>query len=209
MSGVRIGLLLGAALAACALAGSARADGDPASDYLIAQQVFLPFDAKIPVAGQRRLTALVAAANRSGFKIRVAVIWSSYDLGAITSLWKQPRTYARFLGEELSFLYKQRLLIVMPAGFGFHWAKHSTGREYALLAKVPIAATPSGLVTAAGTAVQRLAAADGVTLSDVPAVGSPASRNRHDRLVIALAAVAGLAILVLLRQALRIRGRPR
>ncbi len=31
---------------ACVCAGTARADGDPASDYLIGQQVFLPFDAK-------------------------------------------------------------------------------------------------------------------------------------------------------------------
>ena len=97
------------------------------------QKVFLPFDAKLPAKQQAQFTALVAAANRSGFTIRVALISSSYDLGAITSLWRQPRTYARFLAEELSYLYKGRLLIVMPNGFGFHWLKHPSTAEYALL----------------------------------------------------------------------------
>ena len=84
---MRVALLLAAAaLAAGVLAASARADGDPASDYLLVQKVFLPFDAKFPAQRQAQFTALVAAANRSGFTIRVALISSSYDLGAITSL---------------------------------------------------------------------------------------------------------------------------
>jgi len=33
-------------------AGAARADGDPASDYLYTQKVFLPFDVKAPKAAQ-------------------------------------------------------------------------------------------------------------------------------------------------------------
>ena len=46
---------------------SAKADGDPASDYLIAQQAFLSYDAKIPPALQRKLVAAVASANKNGF----------------------------------------------------------------------------------------------------------------------------------------------
>ena len=38
--------------AACVLAGTAHADGDPASDYLLGTQVFLPYDIKLPAAKQ-------------------------------------------------------------------------------------------------------------------------------------------------------------
>ena len=135
---MRRALVVALLLGACALAGTARADGDPASDYLYTLKVFLPFDVKVPKARQRELVSLVEATNRSGYAIRVAVIGSSYDLGSVTSLWRQPRTYARFLGAELQFLYAKRLLIVMPNGFGIYWKGHAVDREYALLSKVPI-----------------------------------------------------------------------
>ena len=98
----RFGALL-ALVTICHLAGPAAglADGDPASDYLLVQKVFLPFDVKFPKTEAAELAGIVAAANRSGFPIRVAVIASSYDMGSVTALWRKPRTYARFLGEEL------------------------------------------------------------------------------------------------------------
>jgi len=198
-------LLAAAALAAGALAASARADGDPASDYLLVQKVFLPFDAKLPAGQQAKFTGLVAAANRSGFTIRVALISSSYDLGAITSLWRQPQTYARFLAEELSYLYKGRLLIVMPNGFGFQWLKHTTTAEYAVLAKISIKPGSTGLLAAAQTAVQRLAAAGGVKIVAPARVSTPAQRNTHDRIVIIVASLAAIAAAVLMRLVLRRR----
>ena len=192
-------------LAALAGVPAALADGDPASDYLFTAQVFLPYDAKVPAAQQQQLTSLVADANRAGFPIRVAVIWSNYDLGSITSLWRKPRTYARFLGAELTFGYKQRLLIVMPNGFGFNWPKHAPTAEYATLAKIPVTPTPSGLVAAAQTAVQRLAAARGVKL--IPGHATGTSSNRHDRTIIIIAAVAAFAVATFLRLILRGRRR--
>jgi len=203
---MRVALLLAAAaLAAGVLAASARADGDPASDYLLVQKVFLPFDAKFPAGQQAQFTALVGAANRSGFTIRVALISSSYDLGAITSLWRQPRTYARFLAEELSYLYRGRLLIVMPNGFGFNWPKHPSTAEYALLEKVRIAPGNAGLLAAAHTAVQRLAAAAGVKIVAPARASTPAQRNTHDRIVIIVASLAAIAAAVLMRLVLRRR----
>jgi hypothetical protein len=196
-------VLVAAALAAGAFAATAHADGDPASDYLLVQKVFLPFDAKFPAQRQAQFTALVTAANRSGFTIRVALISSSYDLGAITSLWQKPQTYARFLAEELSYLYKGRLLIVMPNGFGFHWLKHTSTAEYALLKTIPIAPGSAGLLGAAQTAVQRLATAAGVKIAAPARVSTPSQRNNHDRLVIIVASLAALAAAVLLRFALR------
>jgi hypothetical protein len=210
MRGVRVvAVALAAALATGIAIGGARADGDPASDYLIGQQVFLPYDAKIPRPAQRKLLATVKAANEQGFKIRVALIWSDYDLGSVTALWKQPQRYARFLGVELSYYYKQRLLVVMPNGFGLNYPKHATGKEAVLLAKIPIPATPAGLTGAATDAVQRLAAANGVALAPDQHVTSDGQRNTHDRIVIATAVLVALLIGWLLRLLIRRRAAAR
>jgi hypothetical protein len=191
-----------AVLAACIAAAGARADGDPASDYLLGSQVFLPFDAKIPKAEQQELISTLADANRKGYTIRTAVIWSAYDLGAVTALWRKPQTYARFLGEEIRFVYANRLLIVMPNGFGFYRRGHPSASEEKLLAKIPITQTPVGLVDAVKQAVVDLAAADGVKV-DAAGRGSP-SRGTQ-RIIIVLVVVAAIAVLVLLRLALRRR----
>jgi len=202
---VRLVAIAVAAMVACALAQSARADGDPASDYLVVQKVFIPYDAKFPAKQQAEFAALVTAANKAGFKIRVALVWSDYDLGAVTSLWRKPRTYARFLGLELGFVYKQRLLIVMPNGFGFNYPKHSITADYALLSKIPIGPGAPGLMTAGETAVQRLAAAAGVKVAAPSNVTTPAQRNTHDREVILAAVIIALALAVAARFLLRRR----
>jgi len=193
-----------AAVATSALAPAARADGDPASDYLLVQKVFFPFDVKFPSSQKAQFAAFVDAANRAGFKIRVAIIGGSYDMGSVTSLYGKPRTYARFLGEELSFVYNKRLLVVMPAGLGFNWPKHPTAPSYAVLRRVQVQTGGSGLLTTAQTAVQRLAAASGVRVA-VPKNVSSGSSNSHGRIVIILATVAVLLLAGLTRLALRRR----
>jgi hypothetical protein len=205
-----LAVLAAGLLLAGALATVARADGDPASDYLIAQKVFFPYDAKIPKPAQQKLLSTVQSATRQGFPIRVALIWTDYDLGAVTALWKQPRRYARFLGVELGYYFKGRLLIVMPSGFGFNWPKHDTAAAYRELAGVTIEPTPEGLATAAATAVQRLAAQAGVQASTTQAAtGTSSQSNAHDRIVILVAVLAALAIgaaarLVIRRRAARL-----
>ena len=158
-------------------AAIARADGDPASDYLVARQVFVSSQAVAQSAAQRDLLATVGAANRAGFAIRVAIISTDYDLGSITALWRKPTIYARFLGLELSSIYPGRLLVVMPNGFGFNWPKHGSRREYEQLAKAAIKPGEAGLLTAAQTAVRTLAAADDITVQ-APAVPSPTRTAR-------------------------------
>jgi hypothetical protein len=190
---------------ACIAAGTARADGDPASDYLLGSQVFLPFDAKIPKAKQHELIATLADANRKGYKIRTAVIASPYDLGAVTSLWRKPQTYSRFLGEEIRFVYAKRLLIVMPNGLGYYWHGHPSAREQKLLAAIPVKPTPVGLVDAAKQAVVQLAAADGI---EVEASGATEPSRGTQRIIIVLVVVAVIVVLVLLRVALRGRRKP-
>ncbi len=176
-------------LAACAFAGTARADGDPASDYLLGTQVFIPFDMKLPAAKQQELVSIVRDANKSGYAIRVALIGSAYDLGAVTSLWRKPRPYARFLAAEIEFIYKRRLLIVMPNGFGFNWQKHPSTKEYAVLSSIPVGTGAAGMLDSAVTAVQKLASASGVTIVRAQDAGerqerlarSPLHRARRDR----------------------------
>jgi hypothetical protein len=155
----RVALLLAAVLLATATAPTARADGDPASDYLLVQKVFLSYELASYPQQEHALTKLVAQANKQGFTIRVAVIDSAYDLGSVTVLWRKPQTYARFLGAELSFVYKQRLLVVMPNGFGFNWPKHSSKAGYAVLAKLHVEHGGAGLLASATAAVQALAKA--------------------------------------------------
>jgi hypothetical protein len=91
---------------------------------------------------------------------------------------------------------------VMPNGFGFNWEKHPSTKEYAVLSTIPIGTGAAGMLDSAVTAVQKLAAASGVTI--VRAQGPATSKSGgHDRLFIVLAAVAGLALAVLLRLVLR------
>jgi hypothetical protein len=194
-------LLLALALF-CVLGGTARADGDPASDYLLGTQVFIPFDLKLPKASQQELTSLVHDANASGYTIRVALIGSAYDMGSVTSLWRKPKPYAKFLGTELTFVYKNRLLVVMPNGFGFNRPGHSTTKEYATLSKIKIGSGAMGLVTAAQTGVQQLATASGVTIKRSSGSSGGHSMAR-DRIVIIVAAVVLLAVAIALRLLLR------
>jgi hypothetical protein len=74
----------------------ARADGDPASDVLATQALFLPQDAGATPAQRAQLSALLATAARRGYPIAVALVAARGDLGSVTALWRQPETYARF-----------------------------------------------------------------------------------------------------------------
>ena len=178
---------------ACLCAASvARANGDPASDYLLAQSVFLPFTAKIDNNQVQRLNSLLRVAQKSGYRIRVALILNPSDLGTAFSLYGKPQKYAAFLGLELSFVYRDRLLVVMPNGYGYALNADPDPKASAVLKKLP----PPGRdatkeVEAAIVAVQKLAAAQGRHLA-APKGGGSESR---DRLTIAAAVTAGIALL--------------
>jgi cytochrome oxidase Cu insertion factor (SCO1/SenC/PrrC family) len=194
--------LVAMAAALIAFTSIARADGDPASDYLLTRQVFLSSQSNTESRAQRQLLTVVGAANRAGFAIRVALVPSEYDLGSITALWRKPRLYARFLGLELSLAYKQRLLVVMPNGFGINWPGHSASPAYRVLSDVRIGAGDGTLAAAAQTAVTRLAAAAGVKIAppSEAASGVPATANTRgsEKAIIAVIAVAMLVAVILL-----------
>jgi hypothetical protein len=192
------------ALAVAWRAAPARADGDPASDVLASQSLFVPADAGIPLAQRERLAALLRSARDSGYQIRVALIAAPSDLGSITALWRQPGNYARFLGQELSQLYRGPVLVVMPNGFGAYGA----GRSGRGTAGLPAPGSGSRLATAALTAIARMAAVAGRRLS-VPRVSSPARGDGGAGIDIAAWAVfaVGLA-LIASAWALSLRSRP-
>jgi hypothetical protein len=180
----------------------ARADGDPASDFLIAQSVFLPYYTKIDHVAVARLDEVVRDAAARRFKIRVALIAQPYDLGSVFQLYRKPQRYAQFLGQELAFAYRGRLLVAMPNGFGYaEGGKPSPRLARALAGVPPPGRDPTRLAEAATTAVRRLAAAAGRPLPPPePAGGTSETR---DRVVIAAAAAIALVLigaLVLLRR---------
>jgi hypothetical protein len=180
------------AAAALSFPAAAYANGDPASDYLLGQSVFLPFNAKIDSGVVERLSAAIRAADNAGFKIKVAVIGTQYDLGTAFSLYRQPQRYAEFLGLELSFVYRDRLLVVMPNGFGYSVKGEPDPRFSRVLKNLPEPGRDATKETKAATAaVRRLATAAGHTIV-LPKGGSSAAR---DRITIAAAVTAGIALI--------------
>ena len=196
------------ALASGWFAGSARADGDPASDVLATQSLFLPQDAGIPLGPQSQLTGLLETAARSGFPIRVAIIASRTDLGSVTELWRQPAIYARFLGEELSLVYRGPLLVVMPDGYGFYRQSGPLSAAQSALAgaRKPAGGTELGIATL--NAVERVAAASGYSIPIPPAAATTTAGGGADAIPVIALAVGAVLIAIAWTVSLRVR-RPR
>jgi hypothetical protein len=204
----RIALAVAGAAALLALAvPAARGDGDPASDYLIAYQVFYPYYSNTPKATLAKLKATVADANKRGFRIRVAVITSPYDLGALSALWEKPQPYCRFLSLELSFAYKGRLLVVSPKGYGYVDHTKPVPADLKLVQTIPIQKGTDGLLRTADTAVRRLAKNAGYQLPAEKAGGGSSSGS--DTIVIAIIAAAGALLIGGVEFARRARNRRR
>jgi hypothetical protein len=208
---------LRAALCALALAlslagvvpAAARADGDPASDYLLVQSTFLsPFDGHIAAVASKSLIQLVAAAQQKGLALKVAVIVTPYDLGSVPILFDKPETYAKFLGEEDFYYWKDELLVVMPNGYGLFKSSGTPALDAATIRKLPFTDTKSGtaLVLAAQRAVEVLARGRGIALGGaVSSKASSGSSSGSERLEIAAAVVIAL----LVGGAVRLLGRRR
>lgn len=163
----------------------ARADGDPASDTLVFADAFVPYSAQSSAAADA-LRKEIAKVSTNGRRVKVAVIASKEDLGAVQSLFDKPTEYARFLGTELSTYYSGVLLIVMPAGFGVYHGGKSTAKAEAALRDATLGgALAESLLTAATDAVVRLAAAGALAWKDIiaPQVSvAPATGKRGKQL---------------------------
>jgi hypothetical protein len=197
-------LVIVVAAAALLAPAAARADGDPASDVLLGQDVFVTYTVRVPQAKARELEALVAAAARAGLRVKVALIATRADLGSVPSLFGQPKRYARFLGGEIYNIYPGRLLVVMPAGYGVSRAGALVPREQRAFDALPRpGAGGAALATAAERAIRRLAALDGKRIAPLArgsGTGGNSSRDRLEILGIVLSALAVVAIFTLPRR---------
>jgi hypothetical protein len=154
-----LGLIL-----ALTLAPQALADGDPASDILAPADTRVYMTLTAPDSTlEKQLAATAQKVTDAGLPIKVAVIGNKTDLGAVPQLWAKPQTYARFLGSELRFIYKDTLLVVMPQGFGIN-GPYALPKALAALQGIDPRKDPTakGLTDSADRALRALAAADGV-----------------------------------------------
>jgi hypothetical protein len=190
-------LLLAALLFAAPLCASALADGDPASDVLLGQDVFLPYT-PISRSTEQQLYAVTDAARRAGFPLKIALIGARSDLGVVPALFGKAEPYARFLSSELSGVVDGPVLVVMPDGFGL--AAQGRALSVSSLHGETIAPGSDGLGAAAITATRRLAAAAGHPLTSASAgagrtAGASAGTVRHAVIaMLVLTALAGAAI---------------
>jgi hypothetical protein len=173
-------------------AGPARSDGDPASDMLVGQSVFYPYSSTVSRSLQRTLNGEAAAASRAHLPVKVALIPSVFDLGAIPGLFDKPQAYASFLDQEISFLDpKQPLLVVMPDGYGVRNLGPAAPRIAASLKK-PAGARGDDLARAAILALPKLTAAAGHPIG--PAAGGSSSGGDSPGLKVAVLVTSAIVI---------------
>jgi hypothetical protein len=168
LAAVAVGLLV-----LCATARTALADGDPASDVLLAQNAFFPYQPPVQPQLEAAMNRSLEAAARAGMPLKVAIIGSPEDLGAVPEFFGHPQPYAKFLDREISFNHPQPLLVVMAAGYGLV----NTGPASALSGLTVDASHGSyGLTRSAILAVVALARANGHPIS-APAIPSSSGSN--------------------------------
>jgi GNAT superfamily N-acetyltransferase len=139
-------------------AGTAAADADPASDVLLVQNAFLPYEPSTPPVLAKALDQALTEIHATGLQLKVAIIGSPVDLGGIPDLFGQVSRYAAFLETEISYRGPQPLLVVMPDGLSLQAA----GPASALTGLTVDAHQQSaGLARTAVLAVERVAAARG------------------------------------------------
>jgi hypothetical protein len=162
--------LLALLLAAAALgtaAPAALADADPPSDVLLLQSVYYPYQPPVSDKLRRTLDKVVLDAKTAGYPVKVAMVESTVDLGAIPQLFGRPAEYAPFLGREIAFKSKDPLLVVMsPAIATYNVTAKAQQAIHGI--KIDASKQSDGLVAAAIEAVPKMATASGHPVAAVP-----------------------------------------
>jgi len=166
------------ALVLAALAPAAAfADGDPASDVLLAQDVYYPYAPKVSNPLKVALDGLAKRVRADGYPMKVALIEDPSDLGAYPNLFGDVQSYANLLSKEIAFNARPHLLVVMPTGFGGDNLGDKVDGALAGI-KVDQEAKSDGLAQAALVAVAKLATANGHT-TPVPAAARTSLKASH------------------------------
>jgi hypothetical protein len=184
----RLAALAAAVLVALAAAGAARADGDPASDFLYLGTLYPSLSKPAKGANGDELRGLLKVARAKGYPVKVALIVDKQDLGQYPQLFGSPQRYADLLASELA-IYKQLkapVLVVTPNGLGVAGNERlarsgklvaiTHARAKALLAGLPGSADADGesLAKVAIDGVRQLATKDGQALpQSVTPVAAP------------------------------------
>jgi hypothetical protein len=154
-------------IAATLFPALALADGDPASDVLSFGPLFDPPDAHTSPEQEARLEALINDVNARGYRLKVALVASSGDLGTATEYWEDASGYAsKYLGIELSQIFRGgTLLVVMPQTDALYdpvpQKDIPPGDTTAMLGLPPAG---SNLAASASGIVRRLATGNGIAL---------------------------------------------
>ena len=185
-----LAILAGALFVLCN-PGPARADGDPASDELIAQNVFYPYSSPVSQHAQRRLNAKVTTAHRDGLFLKIALISRPSDLGSITALYGSPQRYAQFLDTELSLNRKIPLMVVMRAGFGTEGLPAKLQRAV-LDTHPPASGSGTALTAAASSAVSKFDAL--LATGHIGRTSERSSSGEHARMILLLALILAALI---------------
>lgn len=173
---------------------AALADGDPASDVLLLQDDYIPYEPRLSPPVTNGLTALLKATRRAGYPVKVAIIASPQDLGAVPNLFARPQQYATFLGQEIAFNGRTPLLVVMPQGFGVDQVSSSALRGL----PAPGTSSVDALGRSAIEGVVRLARAAGHPVSAPKLSGGGSSSASSPLLIFGVPVlVLGLAGLVM------------
>ncbi len=168
------------------LPAGAVAHGDPVSERLIEASLFVPPGAQTDSEAVRRLASTVRDADRAGFRIKVAVVAKASDLGPVSDLYREPQKLAEFLGLDLSALFRG------GNGYGYVLDGAREERSSRVLADLPDPGRDqTKQAEAAIAAVRRLATAAGHTI----VLTKGGVSESRDRITIAAAATAGIALI--------------
>jgi hypothetical protein len=158
-------LAIATALTALVAAPAAHANGDPPSDVLPFEDVYLPAEPPSQDVAES-LRGAVRRAREAGYPLKVAVIHAEVDLGPLANAYGRPQQYADYLVTELprhtASSQGARILVVSPSGAGIAGVEFSPQeRRAARTIHVTTGATPDQLVRATQSTVEGMAKAAG------------------------------------------------
>jgi hypothetical protein len=201
---VKFALTVLATATCLAFAATAAADIDPASDVLLLDNVYYPYQPRVCTELKKGLDQLTADAKRADYPVKLALIASTTDLGGIPQVFGKPQEYADFLHREIGRQTHAVTLAAMPGGFGLAPKKPEAGVLDDI--SIPDNADSNRLARAALEAIPKLAQAAGKTVKK-PNVGSACTTKKGSS---ALIFIAPLGLLLLAGAAIAIgrRGKP-